>query len=176
MVQFKCMKNAKREVTEVKTSRLLLRAFKRQDVDDVYSYASDLDWQKFLPVPSPYTLEDAQGFVDEQILKQNPDALHWAICIDNRVIGAVALTFFEDYDYKVAELGYSLKRSEWGNGFITEAACAVIDFSFAKYEDLVRIEASADSQNKASLKVMEKLGMTYEGTLRRRHFVRGEVR
>jgi RimJ/RimL family protein N-acetyltransferase len=58
---------------------------------------------------------------------------------------------------------------------MTEAATAVIDYAFDTNPDLIRIEASADSRNKASLRVMDKLGMKYEGVLRQRHLVRDEL-
>lgn len=55
---------------------------------------------------------------------------------------------------------------------MTEALRAIIAFGFEQLQ-LNRIEARCDAENVGSLRVMEKAGMTYEGTLRERHFVQG---
>ena len=49
---------------------------------------------------------------------------------------------------------------------MTEAARAVIDAAFASLPDLARVQAGANIQNRASIRVMKKLGMFHEGTLR----------
>ncbi|MEM7735335.1 MAG: GNAT family protein [Deinococcota bacterium] len=163
------------QLVSLQTARLVLRAFQARDVDAVFEYASDPEWQRYLPVPSPYTLEDARAFIDMQLAADPKTMPHWAIIHQGSVIGGIGIGFFEDYNLKVGELGYSLKRSEWGQGFITEAATTVINYAFDTNPNLIRIEASADSRNKASLKVMDKLGMQYEGVLRQRHVVRDEL-
>lgn len=61
-----------------------------------------------------------------------------------------------------AELLYGLDRKVWGEGFATEAAKAVIHSGFERAE-LSRISADADEENTASTKVMERLGMRFEG-------------
>ena len=53
---------------KLKTSRLLLRPFELTDARDVFEYAKDPDWAKFLPLPSPYTYRDAEEFVARSFL------------------------------------------------------------------------------------------------------------
>lgn len=62
-----------------------------------------------------------------------------------------------------AELGYWIGKPYWGQGYMTEAARAVIEFGFQQLS-LNRIVAYAMTKNPASSRVMEKNGMTYEGT------------
>lgn len=72
-------------------------------------------------------------------------------------------------------MGYSLARSHWGKGPTTEAGQAVIDTAFETWPALNRIEAFADVRNAASLRVMEKVGMQREATLRQNRINRGEA-
>lgn len=65
-----------------------------------------------------------------------------------------------------AMLGYVLARSEWGKGFCTEAAQALVDRAFNEW-GVYRVWAYCDVDNPASARVMEKVGMTREGILRR---------
>jgi ribosomal-protein-alanine N-acetyltransferase len=71
-----------------------------------------------------------------------------------------------------AELGYVLSREHRGKGLMPEAVRAVIRFGFGRME-LNRIQARCVAENTASARVMEKVGMTYEGTLRESEYIKG---
>jgi ribosomal-protein-alanine N-acetyltransferase len=73
---------------------------------------------------------------------------------------------------KQAELGYALSRQFWGKGIVTEAVECVMTFGFEELK-LERIQARCMEGNIGSARVMEKVGMTYEGTLRRLIFIKG---
>ena len=153
----------------IETDRLVLRRWSLADADDVLAYAADPEWSRFLPVPRPYERRHAEEAVAGWVLEEwstNPD---WAIEIDGRASGGITLRI--DHQHRRGELGYALARRHWGNGFMTEAARAVIDAAFTCLPDLARVQASANSKNRASIRVMERLGMTYEGTIR--HAPRG---
>ncbi len=79
-----------------------------------------------------------------------------------RVLGMASL-FPADHH---AELGYVLARRHWGQGYMPEAARAVIDWALAQ-PGLVRVWAVTDVENRASARVLEKIGMQQEGVLRR---------
>lgn len=68
-----------------------------------------------------------------------------------------------------------MSQDYWGKGIMSEAAKEVISFGFHNL-DLVRIQARCDVENIASARVMEKIGMTYEGTQRKVMFVKGRHR
>ena len=68
-----------------------------------------------------------------------------------------------------------LSREYWGRGLMPEALRAMIAFGFERM-GLNRIEARCIAENAASARVMEKVGMTYEGTLRQREFIKGAYR
>ena len=73
------------------------------------------------------------------------------------------------------EIGYALLPDARGKGYCTEATQLMIDFLFLSSETS-RIQATTDTRNQASQKILEKAGFKKEGTLRRYFFVRGELR
>ena len=158
----------------ITTDRLSLRPHRDSDVDDVFSYARDSEWQRFLPIPRPYAKEHAQEYLDTVAQFDREQHPTWAVCIGEQVIGSVNIRFVADH--RIAEVGYGVSRSHWGRGITTEAMRAVINAAFEAYPLLQRIRARADSENVGSRRVMEKLGMTFEGEMRLDRFVLGELR
>jgi [ribosomal protein S5]-alanine N-acetyltransferase len=77
-------------------------------------------------------------------------------------------------DYRSGMIGYCLDDKAWGQGFATEAAGAVLQWAFGTL-DLNRVQSGADTRNRASERVLEKLGFVREGTLREDCIVNGEV-
>jgi len=73
-----------------------------------------------------------------------------------------------------AELGYALAVEQQGRGLMHEALVAVLDWAFGPLA-LHRLEADADPRNLPSLRTLERLGFTREGTLRERWIVAGEI-
>ena len=160
------------EKVELKTERLLLRPFRPDDVDDTLAVASDSEWATFLPlVPQPYTRRDAEEFVARQILRSWDTNPGWAIVMEGRVVGSIALRV--DVTHETAELAYAISRDNWGKGLMPEAARAVLEWGFTEFS-LAKVYATADLRNQRSWRVMKKLGMTREGVLRCHRKGRGE--
>lgn len=158
----------------IQTRRLLLRPFELGDVDDVFAYARDEEWSRYLRMlPRPYERIHAEQFIARQILLDRVRHVAWAVVVEGRVVGGIGLRF--DFENRRAELGYSIARDEWGKGYCSEAAEAVIDAAFRTRADLIRVHARADARNGASQRVMEKVGMTKEGVHRQGRVERGEV-
>jgi len=89
------------------------------------------------------------------------------------LIGVTCLLIAPEPEQERAELGYWIGAPYWGKGFATEAARAVVDFGFSR-RHLHRLFAEHFSENRASGRVMQKLGMTQEGVLRSHFFRDGE--
>ena len=153
--------------TTIRTKRLLLRPFAFKDVNDVLSYASDPEWSRFLPVPDPYTLKDAEEFIAKSVLR---DRAGFAIELNGVVIGGVELDI--EAPLSVASLHYAIARSHWNQGLMTEAASAIVDWGFNEFA-LEKVYSWADVENVGSWRVMEKISMTREGTLRSQGVNRG---
>lgn len=151
----------------LETPRLLLRALRASDLDDLYAYASDPEIDRFTPWTRYTALEQAQADLDEFLAEYERDGLGaWGVehRADRRLIGIA--TFSPPHRYhRRAELGYTIARAYWGQGYATEAVQALIRFGFEQM-DLVRIEAVVLPDHSASARVLEKAGMQYEGLLR----------
>lgn len=160
--------------TVIETSRTLLRPFDFRDVDDVFAYASDPEWARYLlAVPIPYTKEDAKKFIASRVLTDWATHPVWAIELGGSAIGGVNIRLL--FGRRIGEVGYSVARAHWGKGIATEAVRAVIDSAFSTLPELERIRATADFRNIASQRVMEKVGMKREGVLRRNRVLGGET-
>jgi RimJ/RimL family protein N-acetyltransferase len=90
---------------------------------------------------------------------------------DGRKIGYVAHYLAR----KQHEIGYGVIPEERGRGYGTEAATMIVDYLFLT-KDLMRVQADADRENVASQRVLEKVGFTKEGVLRKVSFEQGEWR
>ena len=158
--------------TTLKTERLLLRPFALSDVDAVLEYARDPEWAEFLlgAVPQPYTRRNAEEFIAGRMLASG-NQFSWAIVLEGACVGDITMRV--DSEHERGEIGYSLAKAHWGRGLTVEAARAVVDWGFAE-RGLHRISSNADVRNRWSWRVMEKLGMTREGTLRSHRRLRDE--
>lgn len=146
---------------ELRTARLLLRPFRATDVDDALAYRDDREFARWLPhIPQPFTRADAEAFVATNLTEPWETMPTFAVVLDGRVIGTVNLEI--DPGTRTAMLGYAIARAHWGHGLTVEAAKAVIDWAFEQH-DLVELWASTDPPHVQSRRVMEKLGMRFDG-------------
>jgi ribosomal-protein-alanine N-acetyltransferase len=145
---------------EIRTPRLLLRAFRAGDVDDALAYRNDPEFGYFLRhIPQPFTRADAERFVDVNMTEPWETLPTFAVVIDDHVIGTV--NFEIDPTARTAMLGYAIARTEWGRGIAVEAAQAAIAW-LRDTHDIVEIWASTDRTHLRSRRVMAKLGMQLE--------------
>lgn len=154
------------------TSRLRLRPFTLGDADDVFAYATDEAWGRFIPVPIPYARKDAESFIALQILADHATAPRWALEHAGKVVGSVELHL--EHDVGVASLHYALARWLSGQGLMTEAVRSVIDRLFSDLPHIMRIASWADVRNAGSWRVMEKAGLQREGLFRSCRVLHGE--
>ena len=148
------------------TERLMLRSFTLADADDVTRLVSDYEVAKTtLAVPHPYPTDGAAGWIAGHPAEEDRNHTTFAITLKTtgELIGAI--TLIEKRIHLRAEIGYWIGRAYWGNGYATEATKAIIQFGFAE-RGLNRIFAHHFAENSASGRVMQKSGMTYEGTIR----------
>jgi [ribosomal protein S5]-alanine N-acetyltransferase len=157
------------------TERLVLRPLTPQDAPAVQRLAGHRDIASTtLNIPHPY--EDGLAEMWIETLSPQYEAGAQAtygvtLAETGEVVGAVGLIIRAEHGR--AELGYWIGVPYWGRGYATEAARALIEFGF-DYLALGRIHASYLARNPASGHVMRKLGMRYEGFLRK-HVRKWEV-
>jgi ribosomal-protein-alanine N-acetyltransferase len=163
---------------ELKTERLLLRAFRPDDWPAVHAYGSDPEVVRFMHW-GPNTIEASRHHTNRAVATAAvAPQLHFPYAVeriaDGRVIGSVELSM-TSLDHRRAEMGYVLAHGAWGQGYATEAAAALVGYGFGAL-GLHRIAATCDPDNIGSARVLEKIGMTYEGRLRAYFQIRGEWR
>jgi RimJ/RimL family protein N-acetyltransferase len=150
----------------VETARLRLRPFTLDDVDAYYAAVyGDPDVMRYLPGGVPRSRERTQQIVEFFMHHREQNGFApWAVIhkADNRLIGECGLNTVFDSRPREIEVLYALAKPYWGQGFATEGARASLRFGFEEV-DLQRIIGLAMPENTASRRVMEKLGMRYEG-------------
>lgn len=146
----------------LETERLLLRRFTPEDFPAVHRYASDEENILYMPW-GPNTAAQTQDFIREAIAQaaETPctNYQYAAVRKDSaELIGACNLALAGEQ----AEIGWILRRGDWGKGLGTEIGRALLAFGFEELK-LHRILAFCDAENIASYRVMEKIGMRREG-------------
>lgn len=160
---------------ELHTSRLLLREFVATDWQAVLAYQRDprylqyYDWAERTP-------GDAQRFVQMFIDQQAERPRHkfqLAVVLkaSGELIGNCGIRK-ETVDALQADIGYELAPAQWGHGYATEAARAIVQFGFAEMK-VHRIWAWCIAENVASARVLEKLGLQLEGRAREEEYFKG---
>ncbi|HEV8247309.1 MAG TPA: GNAT family N-acetyltransferase, partial [Polyangiaceae bacterium] len=148
------------------------------DAEGIQLYAADPEVVRYM-IWGPNTLEQTRGFctgqIDVQRVRDRRDFELALISKQSReLIGGVGLRV-QNIVQREGDIGYVLRRDHWGRGIISEAARAMLEFGFGVL-GLHRIYATADTRNQQSTRVMEKLGMRHEGTLRKNLYLRDGFR
>ena len=152
----------------LETERLILRRFTVEDAGAMYrNWASDPAVTEFLTWP-PHPSEDATRRLLECWVRDyaKPDHYQWAIELKSlgEVIGSLSIVRIDE-DIDAMELGWCIGRRWWGQGIMPEAAAAMFRYLFEEV-GVNRIAAKHAVDNPKSGRVMQKLGMTFEGVLR----------
>jgi ribosomal-protein-alanine N-acetyltransferase len=152
-------------IPTLETERLRLRPFTLDDDAEVFALASDPEVARFVRFEAHRDLAETRAFLElAQRHYHRGDPFAWAIVRreDDRLIGSCGFVS-EAPERKSAEIGYWLGKPYWGKGYAVEAARALVRFGF---EDmgLERVEAKCFLENRAGQRVIEKLGMKFEGT------------
>jgi RimJ/RimL family protein N-acetyltransferase len=144
------------------TARLVLRQLREDDAPALFAVLSDprvMIWWSSGPHQSPAenaeyvkgNAAEGQGYLCWAITAGDDVALGWVILIDGKP--------------DVKEIGYILRRDQWGSGIAREAVARVIDYGFHDLK-LRRIFADTDPENSGSIGLLERLGFQREGRLR----------
>ena len=144
-----------------------MRPFTLNDAPTVQQLAGDREIAlNTLSIPHPYEDGVAEEWInthEEQFAEGKIANFAIVLRSSSDLIGSIGLTI--DQEHERAELGYWIGKPYWGNGYCTEAGKAVIRYGFNDF-NLNRIHAQYLNRNPASGRVLEKLGMRYEGYLR----------
>jgi [ribosomal protein S5]-alanine N-acetyltransferase len=151
----------------IEVGAITLRSLSVEDAPAVYAYASDPEVARFTLWPPHSSIDSTREFLAGL---SSPTVVSWAIVL-NREQCVVGMVFLHSFSrrHKKAEIAFNVARCHWKKGIATESAQAVLRFAF-KETALNRIEATCMSDNVGSRRVLEKIGMSQEGTMRRSRF------
>lgn len=153
----------------IETRRLILRRFRMEDAQAMFdNWASDPEVTRYLTWPTHGSPEITAMVMREWVEGYASDEQYkWAMTLkggDDRPIGDISVIRM-DPRVDAAEIGYCMGKAWWGQGLMSEALRAVIDYMMGRV-GTNRVCARHDVRNIGSGRVMEKSGMVYEGTLR----------
>lgn len=160
----------------IRTRRLLLRPYREPDAEALFEIFSDPRVMRFMSSTPWTSIERAREVIARETAAiADNENLSLAIerTEDAQLIGQCVLFKFSE-TCRRAEIGYSLASSAWGQGFMSEALSALLDYGF-EHLGLNRIEADTDPRNAPSIRTLERLGFVREGLLRERWIVGEEV-
>ncbi len=124
--------------------------------------------------PYPYSLEDAEWFVNDCISNEGKNQITRAIEVDGEAAGSIGIFIKRDVYEKSGELGYWLSEDYWRQGITSRAVRLICMEAFEAF-DIIRIFAEPFEHNTGSRGVLEKAGFTYEGTMRGGVYKNGKV-
>ena len=153
---------------------LVLRPWTSDDEASLVRHANNRNiWRNVRDrFPHPYTENDAKLWI--KIANRDTTMLNLAIEVDRQAVGGVGIVFKDDVYRRTAEIGYWLGEAYWNRGIASQAVAAVSDYVFTHF-DIVRLYAGVFAPNRASARVLEKAGYTFEARLRQSVFKDGQI-
>ena len=157
------------------TERLVLRAFRHGDEEDVLEYRSRPDVVRYMPTET-LQATGAAAFIEERAqatqIKADNDRIVLAVEHDGRVIGDLLVGAGRLADGQ-AKIGWAFNPAYHGRGLATEAARELLVLAFADLA-MHRVFAQLDPRNTASARLCERLGMRREAYFREDMWFKGE--
>lgn len=155
------------------SSTITLRPFRLSDADDLLLWAGDDRVTRSLRWKTLISKDDALTFIREVCI---PHPWRRTICIDDRSIGFVSVYPGSGDERCRADVGYGLAVEYWGKGITTLALKMAVPQVFQDFPEVMRIQAFADVENKASQRVLEKAGFSKDGLLRNYCYLKGSIK
>jgi ribosomal-protein-alanine N-acetyltransferase len=155
------------------TDRVILRRFTMADLDPVAAIMADPEVTRFFP-GGPRTREQTGARLADFLRDYDRVGFSkWAVVLrsSGELIGRCGPAIQSVEGVDEAEIGYDLAKHHWGRGLATEAAAAATEHCFAVL-GMTRVISIIDPNNVPSLRVAQRLGMTYERDVewRKAHF------
>lgn len=150
----------------IETARLFLRVYAPGDLDARHAIRNDPDiYQYFPPYYTPPTKEKAREGIALSIQRWQENGFgEFAVIekISGELIGYCGLMHLDNTEE--IEIYYGFPKKYWGKGYATEAARAVLKFAFDEV-NLTQVVAVTNPKNIASQKVLEKIGLKFQGEI-----------
>ena len=153
---------------KIETERLILRDFVPGDWKAAHEYGSDPEVVRFMPW-GPNSPAQTKSYIRRVMgwaCQKHRSKFELAVILksEGKLIGGCGIRIQEPV-LRTGDMGYCFNRNYWGKGYATEASKALIQFGFSELR-MHRIWATCDTPNRASARVLEKVGMKREGHFR----------
>jgi ribosomal-protein-alanine N-acetyltransferase len=161
-------------VPSFETKRLVLRNIKKEEIPFILKHFGRDEVNEFSDYDSITKMEEAEEFYEKFFKPDRPLGFRQVIVLKetDELIGTIGLFRWSMKD-KRAEIGYDLVPEFWGQGIMTEALGPILEFGFDKM-GLNRIDATSNTENIRSHRVLEKAGFKKEGVMREKYFYKGK--
>lgn len=145
------------------TERLVLRRSRLSDAAAIFEYASDPKVIHYMDYSPRTDVSEVVKILEGQPEQWESGSFSWVLTVkpNDCPIGTIAC-WLENH---MAGFGYLLHQQYWGQGYATEAVCTVVDWAIS-LPNVYRVWATCDMENLASVRVLEKCGLIFEGRLR----------
>lgn len=143
----------------IETKRLILREFSMLDSERFYELNTDNEVMRYTGDNPFSSVLETELFIKSYQDYQKNGFGRWAVISKetNLFIGWCGLKLNEE---NLIDIGFRFFRNEWGKGYATESARAVLEFGFYNLK-ITQIIGRVSKDNKASINVLEKLGMNF---------------
>ena len=171
MIMKNSIKSIFRSPPVLYTDRLTLRKLSKSDYCDMFEYSADKELTRYLtwePHPDKNYTYKYLSYLQSRYRAY--ECFDWAIEYNGKMIGTCGFTALNEYSL-YGEVGYVIAPKYQKMGIAPEAVRKVMEFGFNTL-GLNRIEARFMIENTPSRKVMEKVGMTFEGILRESMYIK----
>ncbi len=158
-----------------KTPRLVLRALRVEDLADIHLLCSHPEICRY--IRPPMTREQVEKHIRDRLRPWSFEDGKWlslAVCLahdESRVIGEAVFRFESRADRRM-EIGYRFRPESQGKGYAIEAVRGLVALLLENFE-LHKLVAYCDAENAASIRLLQRLGMTEEGLLREHYYLNG---
>lgn len=146
----------------VETDRLLVRELVERDAEAFFAFNSDPEVMRYTGEPPSESVEEVRRKIRDYPDYREHGYGRWAVVFkpDRRVVGFNGLKYLEDLGE--VDLGYRFRSDYWGCGIATESSLAIVQYGFDTL-GLRRIIGLVLPGNVGSIRVLEKVGMRYDG-------------
>ena len=142
---------------EIETARLVLRRVTVDDIEELVRIHADPEITRFMGAWDRERALDWLDQVDHNWQAHGYGRVAITDRASGRVLGRTGLMYLPQFSE--TELGWTLRRDEWGHGYATEAAQACADWAFRDFE-LPYLTSLIEPGNERSIRVASRLGMT----------------
>jgi [ribosomal protein S5]-alanine N-acetyltransferase len=150
----------------IETERLWLRPPTIDNAEQIYArYGHDPEVCRYMSWKPHRTVDDTVEYL-RRITADNAAGRSFGYLIFSKGARELLGSVGGALDGHRLQFGYCLARDAWGKGFATEAASAFVQAAWG-ISSLIRVAAMCDVENTASARVLEKVGLTREGILRK---------